>query len=65
MNLTNKDWEIFREIIGRATRKELDELGDAISDEICLSDMAIEEDGEKNGWYRKYYYLQKVWRRRI
>jgi len=48
MNLTNKDWEIFREIIGRATRKELDELGDAISDEICLSDMAIEEDGEKD-----------------
>jgi hypothetical protein len=46
--LNRKDWDTIQSLIYKASRKDLEEMGDRISNEICLSDMAIEEGYEKD-----------------
>jgi len=46
-NLTKKDWNDYAEIIGKATRNELDELDNSLKKEIRLSEISIKEGFEK------------------
>lgn len=48
MTMKQKEWEQLSEILGKATRKQLDLIDIEVAREIRLSETAIKEGFEKN-----------------